>query len=341
MTAPATVKLAIVGCGAISRMHLNAVEASQGTVRITAAVDLSRERAEAVATETGARPFTSLPEALAGGDFEAAAVLLPPAHHEQATVACLAAGKHVLLEKPMALELETCERILAAARASGRVLMVAENAQYWPEVVTAKRLIDQGAIGEVVTARATSFMTLAIASSFYEGDDPWRFSRSASGGGVALDIGSHWIRPLRMFLGEIDEVAALLDRPLARMEGESLARALLKFRSGRSASLEVMLLDGMLSMDSFFRITGTRGEIVIDAEMGGRTLLYNDDHYGEPVGEAGGYMESYTPQLRDFADAIRTGSALAAAPEMAVGELRVALAMYRSAESKRFEKVWP
>ncbi|MFN7956423.1 MAG: Gfo/Idh/MocA family oxidoreductase [bacterium] len=340
MTGTPQLRLAIVGCGAISRMHLNAVEASGGAVRVTAAVDTAIERAEAVAAETGAMPFASLDAALADGDFDAVAILLPPALHERAACAALAAGKHVLLEKPMALELAACDRILATARAAGRVLMVAENAQYWPEVVIAKRLIDEGAIGEVITARASSFATLMIAASFYEGASPWRFQKSAAGGGVALDIGSHWIRPLRMFMGEIEEVVAILDRPLAQMEGESLARALLRFRSGRSASFEVMLVDGMLGMDTFFRVTGTRGEIVIDAEMGGRVVLFNETHFGQAIDEPCGYMESYAPQLGDFARACLDGTPLAAGPEAAIGELRAALAMYRSAETKRWERVW-
>ncbi len=340
MTPTPPLGLAIVGCGAISRMHLNAVEANSHQVRVVAAVDTAAERAGAVAAETGAAPLSSLDDALARKDVDAVAILLPPALHERAACAALAAGKHVLLEKPMALDVAACERILAAARASNRVLMVAENAQYWPEVVIAKRLIDEGAIGEVITARASSFATLMIAASFYEGANPWRFQRGAAGGGVALDIGSHWIRPLRMFMGEIEETVAILDRPLAQMEGESLARALFRFRSGRSASFEVMLVDGMLGIDTFFRVTGTRGEIVIDAEMGGRVVVYNDTHFGQAIDEPCGYMESYAPQMRDFAHACLEGTPLAAGPEVAIGELRAALAMYRSAESKRWEPVW-
>ena len=64
------------------------------------------------------------------------------------------AGKHVLLEKPMAPTLEGCARILAAAKAAGTVFMVAENAQYWPEIVKAQELIKGGDLGEIITARA-------------------------------------------------------------------------------------------------------------------------------------------------------------------------------------------
>ena len=102
-----------------------------------------------MAGRTGARAFTSLDEALADGGFDAVDLMLPHHLHEDAAVRCFAAGKHVLLEKPMANDVAACARILAAAGRAGTVFQVAENTQYWPEVLTAKRLLDEGAIGEV------------------------------------------------------------------------------------------------------------------------------------------------------------------------------------------------
>src|SRR5438046_1272803 len=84
---------------------------------------------------------------------------------------------------------------------SGRAFMVAENAQYWPEVLTVRDRIRDGAIGNVITARAATFFPPL--GDFYGGDQPWRFDRAAAGGGVVIDTGSHWLRPLRMWLGEV------------------------------------------------------------------------------------------------------------------------------------------
>ena len=109
--------------------------------------------------------------------------------------------------------------------------MVAENAQYWPEVLTVRDLIRDGAIGDVITARAATFFPAL--GDFYGGDQPWR-NRRAAGGGVVIDTGSHWLRPLRVWLGEADEVVAALGHPHPDMEGESLCRALLRFESGPS-----------------------------------------------------------------------------------------------------------
>jgi predicted dehydrogenase len=337
---PNVLKLALVGCGAISQMHLMGIKEAARRTRITAAIDLDAARAESVAQETGAAIFRSLAEGLAKGDFDAVDLMLPHHLHETAALEAFAAGKHVLLEKPMAPNLAACDRILAAARKAGTVFMVAENAQYWPEVLTARGLLQEGAIGEVVTARACFF--IPALGAYYESEDgsrPWRFDNAAAGGGVALDAGSHWLRPLRMWFGEIDEVVAELGRPLDDMEGESLVRALLRTRAGLPLAFDGMLTRGRLAPEVLFRITGTEGEITI--EGAGRVKLYDGEAArGRVVGEPGGYLRSYPGEFADFERAVLEGESPAAGPEEAVGELRAALAMYRSAESRRWEKVW-
>jgi predicted dehydrogenase len=163
--------------------------------------------------------------------------------------------------------------------------------------------------------------------------------KAITGGGIGIDTGSHYIRPLRMWFGEIEEVVAAHERPYQKMQGESLVRALFRFRSGAVASFDLMLTDAPIGRQEIFRISGTRGEILIGAGV----VLYDEANpRGRRVdeGEPQGYMLSYTGQFRDFAAAALHGSALAAGPEESLGELRTALAMERSASSRRWEKVW-
>ena len=333
---PGRLKLALVGCGAISKMHVMGIRAAAKRTEIAAVVDVDRDRAKLLAGETGGAVFGSLDEALARGDFDAVDLMLPHQLHESAALAAFAKGKHVLLEKPMAPTPDACARILAAARAAGTVFMVGENAQYWPEVVRAQELLARGAIGDVVTARACIFFPPLAA--YYGGEQAWRLRRDAAGGGVAIDTGSHWLRPLQMWLGELDEVVAAFGRPFARMEGESLVRALLRFRSGCVASFDALLCEAPLAPELLFRITGSAGEITIDGL--GRSVLYDAEHRkGTPVGEPGGYMQSYAGEMADFEAAVLDGKPLAAGPEASLGELRAALAMARSVETGRWEKV--
>lgn len=331
------VRLAVVGCGAISHWHLDAIERSGAPIDVVAAVDPVGANAERVGARTGAATYAALDDAIDAGGFDAALIAVPHHLHEAAATRALGAGLHVLLEKPLAPTLDACDRILAAAGATDTVFMVAENAQYWPEVLTARGLITDGAIGEVVTARAATFFPAL--DEFYGGGRPWRFDRAAAGGGVVIDTGSHWLRPLRMWLGEVDEVVAALGRPDPRMEGESLCRALLRFESGTIASFDAMLAQGAIAPQPLFTVTGSTGELTVEAS--GWVKLWDGTNWkGTKVGEPGGYLASYEGELVDFAAAVLDGTTPAAPAEDALGELRLALAMYASAASGRWEKVW-
>jgi predicted dehydrogenase len=293
-----------------------------------------------MAAKTGGRAFYSLEEALAGGDFDAVDIMLPHNQHEATAVRAFGAGKHVLLEKPMSTTLESCDRILAAAKAAGTVFMVAEQSEYWSDAVAVRQLIRDGALGDIITARSI----FGGSTPFPLGDSPkpWRYDKEVAGGGIVIDGGSHWIRPLRMWLGEIDEVVATLGYPLAEMDGESLARALCRFKSGAVAVFDALRAGFEVRPREEFRITGTVGEIVIERGTEGRVLFFDRDtpQGREVMAKGNGREAAFGLGLDDFSHAVLEGRPLAASPEYSLGELRTALAMYRSMESRRWEKVW-
>ena len=331
------VTLALVGCGDIAGAHWRGIQTHAPRVRVTAVVDVDPARAQAWAGRTGATAFTSLDDALSDGDFDAVDIMTPPHLHEAATLASFVAGKHVLLEKPMATTPEACERIVSAAERAGTVFMIAEQAQYWPRAVKAQQLIQDGAIGEVITARAL-FSELVPQP---QGTLPWRYDAAKTGGGICFDGGLHRIRPLRMWLGEVDEVIATLGHPIAEMEGESQAQALFRFKSGVVASYGAIISYTVDGASEEFTVLGTEGTIVMDHGRQGRCLLYNSDApQGQsfmPEGRQSGV--AYGLELADFAAAVLDGAPLSAGPEDALNELRIVWAMYRSAESGCWEKV--
>ena len=335
-----SLKLALVGCGAIAPFHLDGIVEDAPRITVTACIDLNEARARDFAERTGGQAFASLEEALTIGEFDAVDIMLPHDLHEMVAIQCLEAQKHVLLEKPMAPTLEACDRILAAAAKTDKVFMVAENSQYWPEIVEAKTHIEAGAIGEIVTARAA--FTCEFDDRWFKDPKPWRNTKRRTGGGITIDGGSHWIRPLRMWMGELDEVIGVIGHPLADMEGESLTRALFRFESGKTAIFDGLMIDAPLAPDPWWRVTGSKGELIINAALEGAELwLYDKAHReGEKLFSSPGYSQSFGPELADFAAACIDGKTLEAGPEEALGELRTALAIYRSVESGRWEKVW-
>lgn len=344
MTDASKLKLALVGCGGIAQAHWKGIQAHSPRIRVTAVVDTDSARAAAMAEQTGATPFTSLPDALENGDFAAVDILLPHSFHEEAAVLAFGAGKHVVLEKPMAHNLASAARIQAAAqqaaKQAGTVFMVAEQAQYWPDAVAVRDLIQAGAIGEIITARA---FFGGPARPHGDGPRPWRYDLAIAGGGITMDGGAHWIRPLRMWLGEIDEVVAVTGRPLAEMEGESLCHALLRFRSGVVAKFDALHAGAAMGPGEEFRVTGTDGELLVEKGWGGRLLLFDrENREGKVIldNKDEGRAAAFGYELNDFAGAVLDGTALEAGPEYSLGELRTAFAIYRSAVSRRWEKVW-
>lgn len=334
-------KLAFVGCGSIARAHLAGIEQYAPRVRVTALVDPDPKAAERFVKMTSGTYYANLEEALLQGDFDAVDIMVPHDLHEQLSLLALKAGKHLLLEKPMAPSLKACDRILNCAKESGVVFAVAENAQFWPEIMEVDRLIREGVIGEVITAKASFWVQ-------YEPGElkprtPWRLDQEKTGGGITIDGGSHWLRPLRIWMGEITDVIAAVDHPLQSMQGESLIHALVRFQSGRIGSFDALNVDSTLAPAEWWRVTGARGEIVVEGGLQGQTIKIYDEFNpeGKVVMDQGdGYQASFGLEIADFAAAILDGSELSASPEYALGELRTALAMYKSVESGIWEKVW-
>lgn len=334
-----SVKIALVGCGNIAQAHWAGIRGEAPHIAVTAVVDTHAEMLAAMAAKTGASPFSSLDDALAEADCDAVDIMLPHYLHEEAAIKAFAAGKHVLLEKPMAPTLDACDRILAAAKRAGTVFMVAEQSHYWPDALKVRAMIRAGAIGEVITARAYFGGT----PDAFDGPKPWRYQRAKAGGGICMDGGAHWIRPLRMWLGEIDEVVAVVGHPLAEMENESFARALLRFESGVVAVFDALHAGDFIGPGEEFRVTGTRGELVIEKGAHGNLIRYDRAHPGGEVIQSkhpGRGAPSFGYEIHDFSLAVLEGKTLAAGPEFSLGELRTALAIYRSAETRQWEKVW-
>ena len=145
-----------------------------------------------------------------------------------------------------------------------------------------------------------------------------------------------------MMLGEINEVIAMTGNHIANRDTESYASSLLRIESGVIATFQAVQATGSIGPSEDFRITGSKGEIVLERGRSGRLMLYNESH---PNGHLvmntlEGKMNSYGAELKDFSEAVLYGKPLAASPEYALGELRTALAMYRSVETRKWEKVW-
>jgi hypothetical protein len=201
MPTPSHIKMAFVGCGGIAQAHWSGIQTHAPQIKVTAAVDTNPDRAAAMAAQTGAQSFASLEDALKHGDFDAVDIMLPHNAHEHAATLAFAAGKHVVLEKPMATTLDACDRILEAAGKAGTVFMIAEQSQYWPAAVKTQQMIRNGVIGELITEGPSSTNASPVSGGRIRGVST-RQSRAAASASTASCIGyDHcgcgWARSMR------------------------------------------------------------------------------------------------------------------------------------------------
>ena len=149
-----SIRVGIIGCGKIAQVRHIPEYAANPNTEVYGFYDINRARAEELAQRHGGKAYASYEELLADPTIEAVSVCAANHVHAEISIAALKAGKHVLCEKPMAVTLAECEAMVAAARESGKYLMIGQNQRLAKAHVKAKELIEQGAIGKVLTFRA-------------------------------------------------------------------------------------------------------------------------------------------------------------------------------------------
>ena len=196
-----TIKVGIIGCGKIAQVrHIPEFAANPHTAPY-GFFDLNQERAEALAKQYGGKAYATCEELLADPEIQAVSVCTANHAHAEATIAALKAGKHVLCEKPMAVTLEECEAMVAAARESGKFLMIGQNQRLARAHAKAKELIAQGAIGKVLTFRTIFGHGGPETWSIDPGSNVWFFDKSKAAMGAMADLGIHKTDMIQYVLG--------------------------------------------------------------------------------------------------------------------------------------------
>ncbi len=190
--------VAIVGAGEIGTLRAAAV-ARIPALRLTHVADVHLQAAERVARRSGAAAVSDIAAAVRDPGVDLVLVCTPPAAHAPAAFDAIAAGKHVLCEKPLAHQPEEAERLCTAAETRGVLLRTGFNHRFFPAMMLAKQAIEDGRIGEVVSVQAR-----AGHPGGKELGHAWVVDRAVTGGGSLVDNGIHILDLTRFFLGEIN-----------------------------------------------------------------------------------------------------------------------------------------
>ena len=195
------VQMGIIGCGKIAQTrHIPEIQANPHAV-LAGFYDPHYERAKELADRFGGKAYPSVEELLADATIDAVSVCTANIAHKDNTIAALKAGKHVLCEKPMATTMEDCEAMVAAAKDCGKKLMIDQNQRVTDAHQRAKKLLEEGVIGRVITFRTTFGHGGPETWSIQPGPRTWFFDKKRSAMGAMADLGIHKTDLIQYLLG--------------------------------------------------------------------------------------------------------------------------------------------
>jgi predicted dehydrogenase len=312
--------LCIVGCGQFARTFAQALQPVRDDVDLFfASRDLARARAYAVQFQ-GCGAFGSYAAAAADPRVEALYLCTPHYEHRAHVTLAAEAGKHILVEKPLARTLAEGRTMIAAAQQAGVTLMVAENARFMAAVRQCKTLIAQGDVGDLRVVQ------LHEETPFQSGD--WRSRRALNGGGVLIDSGIHKVHLLRYFAGEpVHLYAAALPKALAHHEGEDGVVVMTRGASGVVGVIHHAWTSAQHPGPAWVTVAGTRGRLSFEL---GAAWLRLAQGSTERTWQLADDAKGLIPMVQAFRESLRTGQA----PEMSGAEglrdLEVVLKAYAS-----------
>lgn len=236
------IRVAVIGTGVIAETHLKAYAYFVERCKIVALANPHIEKAAALKDKfhLDCRLLEDYHELLEDGEVDLVSICTPPHSHAQIAADCLRAGKHVLVEKPMAMSLAECDRMLEAQAESGRILSVVGQERFRDEHMKLKAVLDSGLPGKIVHAQVDAFWWRA--RSYYE--VWWRGTWEREGGGCTLNHGVHHIDLLQWMLGMPKSVQAVMSNTAHdNAEVEDLSIAVLAYEGGGLAQVTSSVVD--------------------------------------------------------------------------------------------------
>ena len=305
------VRVAIIGSGGISAAHGKGFLKHADKIKVVALCDVSQEnldkRAEQLKDVGGAPPrqFKDWKVMLKemGGEVDAVDICLPHHLHAPCILDCAAAGKHILCEKPMCMNLVEADQIADAVKKSGVTYMSAHNQLFMPVVQEAKRLIDAGEIGRVFWLRSQDcFRAGGEGANPFKGS--WRANLKTQGGGELIDTGYHPSYRL-LYLAGAPAVAinGQMGRFVQQIEGEDCASVQIRFANGVIGEILTSWSFPLPHGTHHIHVMGEKGEIFGSSD----TLYHLPRGAKEATKRDFPATDTFTAEIAHFAECLREG----------------------------------
>jgi predicted dehydrogenase len=322
------VNLALIGCGGIAQTHLDAI-GQVPRIKLCSVYDVNSSAAAAVAQRFGCRTAKSAEEILKDDFVNAVLICVPPVYHYDLLKKAIHAGKHVLSEKPFTTLYKEAEEIKKLAAKSGRHVMMASKFRFVQDVIDAKKILEQGTIGQPIMAEV-------IFCSIVDMESRWNSKPAISGGGVLIDNGSHAADLINYLVGPIKNLYAQAGKRTQKIKVEDTAR--LHFETGNGV---IGMVDLSWSLykhtKNYVNIFGTEGTI----EIGWKESIVwkSKEKTSQVYGTGYQKLSAFVNQFNHFADCVLQGAKPRLTTGDAVSAVRVIETAYESIRQKKWLKV--
>lgn len=334
----------IVGCGMIAAFHAKAINDIEGA-HLVACQSRRMEAAEAFAAEHGGKAYAELTDMLADPSVDVVTICTPSGAHLDPAVAAANAKKHVIVEKPLEVTTERCDKIIDACKENGVTLSTIFPSRFHDSSILLKKAIDAGRFGRLTLGDA--YVKWFRTQQYYDSGQ-WRGTWELDGGGALMNQAIHSVDLLLWLMGDVAEVSAQA-ATLAheRIEVEDVVTASLKFKNGALGVIEATTaaFPGMLKK---IEIHGNQGSAVIEEEDI-KTWQFAQEHdddqaiiekYASMTDTGGGAGDpaaighaAHAKQFADVVNAINNGSALKIDGAEGRRSVEVILAIYEAART--------
>lgn len=256
-----SLRFALVGCGRIAKKHAEILAGGHVSgAELVAVCDLRQDRALEFGRTYGVPHFGTLERMMEDqGDIDVVCVLTPSGHHAVNTLQLAPFGKHIVVEKPMALTVDDADRMIEACDRAGVRLFVVKQNRYNRAVVQTREALEQGRFGRMVMG--TVRVRWCRTQDYYD-QDAWRGTWEMDGG-VFANQASHHVDLLQWMLGEWDSVFAKAGTPLVDIEAEDTGVAVIKFRNGALGIVEATNATRPRDLEGSLSLLGERGSVVV------------------------------------------------------------------------------
>lgn len=252
-------RFALVGCGRIAKRHAELLSGVVADAKLVAVCDVDAEKAKAFGERYGVDWYQSMDEMVSRAQPDVISVLTPSGLHREHVLQLAPYGKHIVVEKPMALTLDDADAMIAACDEHGSRLFVVKQNRFNVPVVKLREAMEKKRFGKLVmgTVRVRWCRTQA-----YYDMDAWR-GTWALDGGVLTNQASHHVDLLEWMMGDVESVFAKSTTALVNIESEDTAIAVLKFRNGALGCIEATTATRPKDLEGSISILGEKGTVEI------------------------------------------------------------------------------